>query len=130
MQVWLFPPSVHMEPSKRAPCPRTRRRRLTPPPAHAAASRLAALAQGWFKFGGVEFFKINITASIGEQAAWNNRTSIYLAASAMAEFIADIFLCPCALTPFARFRCPPSRPAARTPQAVPPTGGALASPHC
>merc|ERR1711907_596691 len=47
--------------------------------------------QGWFKFGGVEYFKINITQSIGEQKAWDNKTSIYLAASAMAEFIADIF---------------------------------------
>jgi solute carrier family 25 phosphate transporter 3 len=50
--------------------------------------------QGWFKFGGVEFFKINIAASIGDQKAWDNRTAIYLAASAMAEFIADLFLCP------------------------------------
>jgi solute carrier family 25 phosphate transporter 3 len=50
--------------------------------------------QGWFKFGGVEFFKINITKAIGEQKAWDNRNSIYLASSAMAEFIADIFLCP------------------------------------
>lgn len=50
--------------------------------------------QGWFKFGGVEVFKIKIAHAIGEQAAWDNRTSIYLAASAMAEFIADIFLCP------------------------------------
>merc|ERR1719230_830193 len=50
--------------------------------------------QGWFKFGGVEFFKINITKSIGEQKAWDNKTGIYLLASACAEFIADIFLCP------------------------------------
>lgn len=50
--------------------------------------------QGWFKFGGVEFFKVNIAQAIGEQAAWDNRTGIYLGASAMAEFIADIFLCP------------------------------------
>jgi solute carrier family 25 phosphate transporter 3 len=50
--------------------------------------------QGWFKFGGVEFFKIHITKSIGEQKAWDNKTSIYLLASACAEFIADIFLCP------------------------------------
>ena len=50
--------------------------------------------QGWFKFGGVELFKVNITKSIGDQAAWDNRNSIYLAASAVAEFIADIFLCP------------------------------------
>jgi solute carrier family 25 phosphate transporter 3 len=67
--------------------------------AGALASGLGATAvgyfiQGWFKFGGVEFFKINIAQSIGEQAAWDNRTAIYLAASAMAEFIADLFLCP------------------------------------
>jgi len=50
--------------------------------------------QGWFKFGGVEFFKINMSASIGVQSAWDNKTAIYLAAAAGAEFIADIFLCP------------------------------------
>merc|ERR1711934_14434 len=50
--------------------------------------------QGWFKFGGVEFFKINLTRSLGEQKAYDNRTSIYLASAAGAEFIADIFLCP------------------------------------
>lgn len=50
--------------------------------------------QGWFKFGGVEFFKINIAHALGDQAAWDNRTAIYLGASAMAEFVADIFLCP------------------------------------
>jgi len=50
--------------------------------------------QGWFKFGGVEYFKINLTQMMGEQAAWNSKTSIYLLASACAEFIADIFLCP------------------------------------
>lgn len=50
--------------------------------------------QGWFKFGGVEFFKIHITKRIGDQTAWDNRNVIYLASSGMAEFIADIFLCP------------------------------------
>lgn len=50
--------------------------------------------QGWFKFGGVEFFKIFLSSSLGEQAAWDNKTSIYLAAAAGAEFIADLFLCP------------------------------------
>merc|ERR1719198_939884 len=50
--------------------------------------------QGWFKFGGVEYFKINITSTIGEEAAWNSKNVICLASSAMAEFIADIFLCP------------------------------------
>ena len=50
--------------------------------------------QGWFKFGGVEFFKINISSYLGDEKAWNNKTAIYLASAAMAEFIADIFLCP------------------------------------
>jgi len=50
--------------------------------------------QGWFKFGGVEFFKVQFSQSLGDQKAWDNRTAIYLASSAMAEFIADIFLCP------------------------------------
>jgi solute carrier family 25 phosphate transporter 3 len=50
--------------------------------------------QGWFKFGGVEFFKINLSKHFGDQAAWDNRTAIYLASAAMAETIADVFLCP------------------------------------
>lgn len=50
--------------------------------------------QGWFKFGGVEFFKINMVKSMGREKAWENRFPIYLAAAAMAETIADIFLCP------------------------------------
>mmetsp|Transcript_25781 Transcript_25781/g.62350 ORF Transcript_25781/g.62350 Transcript_25781/m.62350 type:complete len:308 (+) Transcript_25781:62-985(+) len=50
--------------------------------------------QGWFKFGGVEFFKINMAQSMGEEAAWKYRFPIYLGAAAGAEFIADIFLCP------------------------------------
>ena len=50
--------------------------------------------QGWFKFGGVEFFKIKSVEAMGEEKAWNNKTSIYLASAAAAETIADIFLCP------------------------------------
>jgi len=50
--------------------------------------------QGWFKFGGVEFFKINITKTVGERKDWENKTPIYLASAACAEFIADLFLCP------------------------------------
>jgi len=50
--------------------------------------------QGWFKFGGVEFFKIKAAGSMGEEAAWKNRNKIYLASAAGAEFIADVFLCP------------------------------------
>merc|ERR1712032_967429 len=39
-------------------------------------------------------FKTKIAAALGEQKAWDSRTAITLGASAMAEFIADIFLCP------------------------------------
>lgn len=52
------------------------------------------MLQGFFKFGGVEFFKINAVKSMGEERAWNARTGIYLGSAAAAEFIADIFLCP------------------------------------
>merc|ERR1712194_484737 len=50
--------------------------------------------QGWFKFGGVEIFKTRWARQMGEESAWKNRTAITLGASACAEFIADIFLCP------------------------------------
>lgn len=50
--------------------------------------------QGWFKFGGVEFFKIQAVNAMGEEKAWDKKTEIYLGAAAGAEFIADLFLCP------------------------------------
>merc|ERR1712226_1843056 len=59
-----------------------------------AATGVGYFIQGWFKFGGVEFFKIKVASAIGEKAAWDNRTAIYLGAAAGAETIADIFLCP------------------------------------
>merc|ERR1719223_1659502 len=31
---------------------------------------------------------------MGEEAAWNNKTAIYLGSAALAETIADVFLCP------------------------------------
>merc|ERR1711959_216307 len=55
---------------------------------------LGYFIQGWFKFGGFEYFKISFAKSLGDQSAWDNRNAIYLGASACAEFIADIFLCP------------------------------------
>jgi len=58
------------------------------------ATAVGYFIQGWFKFGGVEVFKIKAANTIGEKAAWENRTAIYLGAAAGAEFIADIFLCP------------------------------------
>ncbi|RAH50199.1 putative mitochondrial phosphate carrier protein (Mir1) [Aspergillus brunneoviolaceus CBS 621.78] len=50
--------------------------------------------QGAFKFGGYEFFKQQWINQLGYETASNNRTAIYLASSATAEFFADIALCP------------------------------------
>ncbi|CZT18900.1 probable mitochondrial phosphate transport protein MIR1 [Ramularia collo-cygni] len=50
--------------------------------------------QGALKFGGYEFFKQQSINLIGYENASNNRTAVYLASSACAEFIADIALCP------------------------------------
>mmetsp|Transcript_6139 Transcript_6139/g.11638 ORF Transcript_6139/g.11638 Transcript_6139/m.11638 type:complete len:322 (-) Transcript_6139:167-1132(-) len=58
------------------------------------ATAAGYFVQGWFKFGGVEFFKIKAVESMGEEKAWENKTAIYLGAAAVAETIADIFLCP------------------------------------
>jgi len=58
------------------------------------ATAFGYFVQGWFKFGGVEFFKIKAVDTLGEEKAWANKTGIYLGAAAIAEFIADIFLCP------------------------------------
>jgi len=58
------------------------------------ATAIGYFVQGWFKFGGVEYFKINAAQSLGEEKAWEYKTVIYLGASAVAETIADLFLCP------------------------------------
>ncbi|KAK9656713.1 mitochondrial phosphate carrier protein [Aspergillus fumigatus] len=50
--------------------------------------------QGAFKFGGYEFFKQQFINQLGYETASNNRTAVYLASSAAAEFFADIALCP------------------------------------
>jgi solute carrier family 25 phosphate transporter 3 len=50
--------------------------------------------QGAFKFGGYEFFKQQAITNLGYETASNNRTAVYLASAACAEFIADIALCP------------------------------------
>ncbi|CAG0913499.1 unnamed protein product [Notodromas monacha] len=50
--------------------------------------------QGLGKFGFYEYFKIKYGELVGEEIAFLYRTSIYLAASASAEFIADIGLSP------------------------------------
>ncbi|KAJ9292698.1 hypothetical protein DTO271G3_8512 [Paecilomyces variotii] len=50
--------------------------------------------QGAFKFGGYEFFKQQFINQLGYETASNNRTAVYLGSSALAEFFADIALCP------------------------------------
>ena len=46
--------------------------------------------QGAFKFGGYEFWKKQAVDYVGFENAQNNRQLIYLGASAIAEFFADI----------------------------------------
>ena len=50
--------------------------------------------QGLCKFGFYEVFKNVYSSMIGEENTFLWRTSLYLAASASAEFFADIALCP------------------------------------
>lgn len=50
--------------------------------------------QGAFKFGGYEFWKKTLIQQLGVETATNNRTSVYLVASGIAEFFADVALCP------------------------------------
>jgi len=50
--------------------------------------------QGVGKFGFYEVFKIMYSGIIGEENAFLYRTSLYLAASASAEFFADMLLAP------------------------------------
>mmetsp|Transcript_32043 Transcript_32043/g.51771 ORF Transcript_32043/g.51771 Transcript_32043/m.51771 type:complete len:356 (+) Transcript_32043:160-1227(+) len=50
--------------------------------------------QGAFKFGGYEFWKSTFIGALGQETATNNRTGIYIASAAIAEFFADVALCP------------------------------------
>jgi solute carrier family 25 phosphate transporter 3 len=50
--------------------------------------------QGAFKFGGYELFKQQSINFLGYETASNNRTAVYVASAALAEFFADIALCP------------------------------------
>lgn len=51
-------------------------------------------AQGLFKFGLYEVFKVYYADLAGEENSYLYRTTLYLAASASAEFFADIALAP------------------------------------
>lgn len=61
---------------------------------HKAGCTHQIQAQGAFKYGGYEYFKKFYSDLAGEQNAYKYKTSLYLAASASAEFIADVALCP------------------------------------
>ncbi|KAF3172353.1 mitochondrial phosphate carrier protein [Orbilia oligospora] len=50
--------------------------------------------QGALKFGGYEFFKKQSIDLLGVETATNNRAAVYMGSSALAEFFADIALCP------------------------------------
>lgn len=50
--------------------------------------------QGALKYGGYEFFKHFYSEMVGEENTEKFKTGLYLTASASAEFIADIGLCP------------------------------------
>lgn len=51
-------------------------------------------AQGAFKYGWYEYFKKTYSDLAGPENAYRYKTGLYLAASASAEFLADIALCP------------------------------------
>jgi solute carrier family 25 phosphate transporter 3 len=51
-------------------------------------------AQGAFKYGWYEYFKKTYSDLAGPEAAHKYKTVLYLSASASAEFLADIALCP------------------------------------
>lgn len=50
--------------------------------------------QGGLKFGGYEFWKKVLIDYVGHENAVKDRAAIYLVGSGIAEFIADIALCP------------------------------------
>lgn len=51
-------------------------------------------AQGAFKYGGYEYFKKFYSDLVGVENANRYKTALYLTASASAELIADVALCP------------------------------------
>ena len=53
------------------------------------------LVQGGMKFAGYEFFKGKLINALGDyNTAVEHRTAIYLGSAAIAEFFADVLLCP------------------------------------
>lgn len=70
--------------------------------------------QGLGKFGFYEIFKIAYAGILGEELAYSWRTSLYLAASASAEFFADIMLAPMEATKVRIQTMPGAPPTLRT----------------
>ncbi|ODV58187.1 Cu/Pi carrier [Ascoidea rubescens DSM 1968] len=58
------------------------------------ATAIGYSLQGAGKYGFYEFFKYNYSNLIGKELSEKYKTTLYLSASASAEFLADIFLCP------------------------------------
>ncbi|KAK9451544.1 mitochondrial carrier domain-containing protein [Limtongia smithiae] len=58
------------------------------------ATMIGYSLQGAGKYGFYELFKKQYADIVGEETAHNYRTALYLAASASAEVLADILLCP------------------------------------
>lgn len=50
--------------------------------------------QGAFKFGGYELFKKNFIELVGYDTAKQYKNTVYMSSAALAEFFADIALCP------------------------------------
>jgi len=59
-----------------------------------APTLIGYMIQGVGKFGFYEFFKLMYSNALGEELAYTQRIPMYLAASASAEFFADIGLAP------------------------------------
>eukprot|EP00818_Percolomonas_sp_WS_P001492 CAMPEP_0117451290 /NCGR_PEP_ID=MMETSP0759-20121206/8927_1 /TAXON_ID=63605 /ORGANISM="Percolomonas cosmopolitus, Strain WS" /LENGTH=312 /DNA_ID=CAMNT_0005243877 /DNA_START=6 /DNA_END=944 /DNA_ORIENTATION=+ len=60
----------------------------------AAPTLVGYSIQGLCKFGFYEYFKRTYAVAVGEENAEKYKSLLYIAASASAEFIADIGLCP------------------------------------
>lgn len=60
----------------------------------AGATFFGYALQGAGKYGFYEFFKHTYSVALGPKAAADYQTGVFLAASASAEFLADIALCP------------------------------------
>ena len=59
-----------------------------------APTVLAYVSQSGTKYAMYELIKDNITRTVGQEQATNNKTIIYMVSAGCAEAIADVFMCP------------------------------------